>query len=125
MSSHSPISIIKNLVSKYRESEQRIKIIDLFLLFQLLTGLVQMAYVTLVGTFPFNSFLAGFLACVGSFVLTGVFLAPRCSNIWSASLRMQVNNINKGEFHVTSERAFADYAFCNVVLFLVVLSFMG
>lgn len=34
-----------------------------------LTGVIQFVYVVLVGTFPFNAFLAGFLSCVTSFVL--------------------------------------------------------
>lgn len=34
-----------------------------------LTGVFQFIYVLLVGTFPFNSFLAGFLSCVTSFIL--------------------------------------------------------
>ena len=33
------------------------------------TGVIQFIYCLLVGTFPFNSFLAGFLSCVTSFVL--------------------------------------------------------
>src|SRR5262245_45356855 len=36
-----------------------------------LTGIVQFAYVCLVGTFPFNSFLSGFIATVGFFILLG------------------------------------------------------
>lgn len=40
-----------------------------YLLAVFLTGVFQFAYVILVGTFPFNSFLAGFLSCVTSFVL--------------------------------------------------------
>lgn len=40
----------------------------------------QVAYCALVGTFPFNSFLAGFLSCVGVFALTGkwtfMYFAP-------------------------------------------------
>lgn len=40
-----------------------------YLLAVLLTGVFQFVYVLLVGTFPFNSFLAGFLSCVTSFVL--------------------------------------------------------
>lgn len=32
----------------------------------------QFAYCMLVGTFPFNSFLAGFMCALGVFVLTGV-----------------------------------------------------
>ena len=35
---------------------------------------LQFIYMLLVGTFPFNSFLAGFLCCCGFFVLTGSFI---------------------------------------------------
>lgn len=34
-------------------------------------AVVQFAYVLLVGTFPFNSFLSGFFCSIGFFVLTG------------------------------------------------------
>ena len=30
---------------------------------------LQFVYCCLVGTFPFNAFLSGFISCVGSFVL--------------------------------------------------------
>lgn len=42
---------------------------NVYLAVVFLTGVIQFAYVLLVGTFPFNSFLAGFLSCVTSFVL--------------------------------------------------------
>ena len=32
-------------------------------------GVIQFVYCCLVGTFPFNAFLSGFISCVGSFVL--------------------------------------------------------
>lgn len=32
---------------------------------------LQFVYAKLVGTFPFNSFLAGFFCCVGAFVVSG------------------------------------------------------
>ena len=35
----------------------------------------QLVYMSMVGTFPFNSFLSGFLACVGEFVLLGMIRA--------------------------------------------------
>ena len=63
---------IPQFFSNYRKSTaQRIKLIDLFLLYIVLTGVVQFIYCALVGTFPFNSFLSGFISCVGSFILTG------------------------------------------------------
>lgn len=51
---------------------QRLKIIDVYLVYVLLTGIVLFAYCALVTTFPFNSFLAGFISTVGSFVLAGM-----------------------------------------------------
>lgn len=42
---------------------------NIYLTAVFLTGVIQFIYVLLVGTFPFNSFLAGFLSCVTSFVL--------------------------------------------------------
>ena len=42
---------------------------NVYLAVVFLTGVIQFMYVLLVGTFPFNSFLAGFLSCVTSFVL--------------------------------------------------------
>lgn len=70
--SNSDIGAIANqLVKSYAETPGSLKILDLFLLATLVMGCVQFAYCMMVGTFPFNSFLAGFLACVGVFVLTG------------------------------------------------------
>lgn len=47
-----------------------------------------------------------------------------CDAIYAVSLRMQINPEN--EFKDRSEqRAFADYLFCNIILFLVVFNFMG
>lgn len=42
---------------------------NIYLLCIMITGVVQFIYMGLVGTFPFNAFLAGFLACIASFVL--------------------------------------------------------
>ena len=46
------------------------KILDVFLIYVLLTGVIQFVYCCIVGTFPFNSFLSGFGCTVGVFVLT-------------------------------------------------------
>ena len=50
----------------------QIKLIDSFLACVFVTGACQVAYCLLVGTFPFNSFLAGFISTLGVFVLTGL-----------------------------------------------------
>lgn len=105
-------SVLVSLWEEYkRRTPQKLKIIDIFLAYTMLTGIIQFVYVALVGTFPFNSFLSGFISTVGSFVLT-------------ASLRMQVNPANKFS-GISEERAFADYLLCNFILHLVVANFMG
>jgi oligosaccharyltransferase complex subunit epsilon len=83
----------------------RVKLMDAYMIFILLTGIAQFVYAMVVGTFPFNAFLAGFIASVGSFVFT-------------ASLRIQM----KGD---REESAFADFVVCHILLFLAVANFIG
>lgn len=68
-------SITTVLAKFYEEyaktTPSKLKLIDAYLLYIVLTGVVQFLYCCLVGTFPFNSFLSGFISCVGSFVLAG------------------------------------------------------
>ena len=91
----------------------KLKIIDAYLLYILLTGILQFVYCCLVGTFPFNSFLSGFISTVASFVL-------------GVCLRLQTNPQNKGDFiEISNERAFADFIFAHVILHLVVVNFVG
>nr|CAG4646732.1 EOG090X0KAT [Macrothrix elegans] len=109
---------ISNVLAKFLEdylktTPAKLKLIDAYLLYILLTGVVQFLYCCLVGTFPFNSFLSGFISCVGSFVL-------------AACLRLQVNPANKGQFEqISPERAFADFIFGHLVLHLTVMNFIG
>lgn len=102
----------------YRNKTNRqVKAIDAYLLFVLITGIIQFVYMLLVGSFPFNSFLAAFMSCVGVFVLT-------------VGLRMQVNPTTRNEARnswkaVTPARAYADWLFCNLILHTAVLNFLG
>ena len=65
-------TVIGKFYNEYMQStSKKIKLIDSYLFYIVLTGVVQFAYCCLVGTFPFNSFLSGFISCVGSFVLAG------------------------------------------------------
>ncbi|KAF0693293.1 Aste57867_15727 [Aphanomyces stellatus] len=109
-------TLLSELLSQYNKNTPRkIKLIDGFLAYVMATGVLQFLYCLLVGTFPFNSFLSGFIATVGVFVLT-------------VSLRMQIDPSNAAAFAAdprSPQRAFADYLFCNLVLFLVVMNFMG
>lgn len=66
------VSLLLKLYDDYQQSTpKRLKIVDAYLFYILLTGIVQFVYCCLVGTFPFNSFLSGFISTVGCFVLAG------------------------------------------------------
>ena len=67
---------LKSVLSKFFDEYQnntpkKLKLIDAYLVYILLTGIFQFAYCCLVGTFPFNSFLSGFISTVSCFVLGG------------------------------------------------------
>lgn len=87
---------IKNILVKFYDeytqtTPKKLKIVDAYLFYIMLTGIIQFVYCCLVGTFPFNSFLSGFISCVGSFVLGGndywllifyfIFLTARLENL--------------------------------------------
>jgi oligosaccharyltransferase complex subunit epsilon len=97
-----------------KQTPARLKLIDSYLVFIMLSGIIQFVYCVLVTNFPFNAFLAGyelnpylssatltsepcssFSSCVGQFVLT-------------ASLRSQVNPVNSEEFKEVSPERYAD-----------------
>jgi len=65
-------SLIEELWDSYDMNHSwYLKVIDAYLLYCGATGILLFLYCALVGTFPFNAFLGGFIACVGNFVLTG------------------------------------------------------
>ncbi|KAG5179985.1 putative dolichyl-diphosphooligosaccharide-protein glycosyltransferase subunit [Tribonema minus] len=99
----------------WQTTTQQLRVLDSFLAFTALTGVAQVVYCGLVGSFPFNSFLAGIMCSVGVFVLTvslRLHLAPSGDGV-AALRRDSVKN------------AFAEYVFCNMILFLAVMNFMG
>nr|CAG4649024.1 EOG090X0KAT [Polyphemus pediculus] len=105
--------VVKFYEDYAKTTSTKLKLIDAYLFYILLTGVIQFVYCCLVGTFPFNSFLSGFISCVGSFVL-------------AACLRLQVNPANKSQFEkISPERAFADFIFAHLVLHLTVMNFIG
>jgi len=66
------VGILGKLNEEYQTSTpKKVILIDAYLVYVLLTGIVQFGYCLLVGTFPFNSFLSGFISTVGCFVLAG------------------------------------------------------
>lgn len=65
-------NILVNFYDEYNHTTpKKLKIVDAYLFYIMLTGIIQFVYCCVVGTFPFNSFLSGFISCVGSFVLGG------------------------------------------------------
>jgi len=109
---------LTGVVTKFYEeynvnTPKKLKIIDAYLTYIFFTGVVQFVYCCLVGTFPFNAFLSGFISSVASFVL-------------GVCLRLQVNPANKSQFAgISPERAFADFIFAHVILHLIVMNFIG
>ncbi|GAA5835835.1 hypothetical protein JCM3766R1_005863 [Sporobolomyces carnicolor] len=97
----------------HEQTPSRLKLIDGFMLFLMLTGIAQFAYCVAVTNFPFNAFLGGFAATVGQFVLCG-------------ALRIQSNPLNKGTFPTISpERAFGDFLFGSLLLHFFVWNYLG
>ena len=101
---------LKEIFAKVKNdylSKQTMKtrIVDAFVVYCALTALAQLCYCILVGTYPFNSFLSGFICHVALFSL-GISLR------FNASSKVQ-------------EGSLADFVFCGLVLFFVVFSFMG
>ncbi|CBQ69525.1 related to apoptotic cell death regulator DAD1 [Sporisorium reilianum SRZ2] len=110
-STQSPLSTLYN--SYVDNTPKRLKVIDAFLVFLMLSGIIQFVYCALITNFPFNSFIAGFASTVGQFVL-------------AASLRIQANPENGKTFpKVSPERAFGDFLFGSVILHFFVFNFLG
>ncbi|KAH8676622.1 DAD/Ost2, partial [Tricladium varicosporioides] len=104
------LGIWQNYLDK---TPQRTKLIDVFMSFLVVVGVLQFVYCVIAGNYPFNAFLSGFSATVGQFVLT-------------ASLRIQTNVDNKAEFEsVSQERAFADYVFGSLILHFFCVNFIN
>lgn len=73
---HSFSEIIGGLVKDYfKNTPKRLQLIDSYLIAIMFVGIIQFIYCAIVGTFPFNAFLSGFFSCVGSFVLTGIYIS--------------------------------------------------
>lgn len=109
--SNSVISVISRFLEEYTSTTpNKLKLVDAYLLYILLTGALQFLYCLLVGTFPFNSFLSGFISCVGSFILAGTLFSPpvRCRFALSwefLSLGVSVSRWTSGPFVNVSVRA--------------------
>jgi oligosaccharyltransferase complex subunit epsilon len=104
------LTAIQSLWKAYlSETPDRLKFIDAFLLFIMVSGVIQFLYCILVTNFPFNAFLAGYVVDFRLGNRTEILLYRFGSTIGqfvlTASLRSQVNPENKKEFKdVSPER---------------------
>ena len=101
-------SSVSAVVTKFyddylKTTPTKLKLIDAYLLYVLMTGIVQFVYCCLVGTFPFNSFLSGFISCVGSFVLGGKCSACPKLHVRSYALRYLHDPLHGAANHVFSK----------------------
>ncbi|KAM3183087.1 Dolichyl-diphosphooligosaccharide-protein glycosyltransferase subunit dad1 [Hymenolepis weldensis] len=108
------LSVFSDIYQEYRQTTPlKLKLIDVYLVYVFFTGVIQFVYCCLVGTFPFNAFLAGFISSVTSFIL-------------AVCLRMHSNPQNKDVFpDYMPEWAFGNFIFAHVVLHLAVFNLMG
>ena len=51
----------------------RYKILDAYMSFVVMMGVIQFVYCFIIGKEPWATFLAGFISCVGTFVLVGKY----------------------------------------------------
>ena len=104
--------LIDIFYKNYKNSNpQKIRLIDMFIVFNFLVFCIQMVYVILNGLDPMNSFLSGVLACLGTITLL-------------VCLRLHVNPKTK---LVTDspEKVYAEYFIASLILYFVCINFMG
>ncbi|KAJ0112746.1 hypothetical protein Patl1_03583 [Pistacia atlantica] len=104
-------ALFHSLRSAYAATPTTLKIIDLYVGFAICTALIQVVYMAVVGSFPFNSFLSGILSCVGTAVLAGN-LSPypseqRKQGIQGFSTRASIRRLCSLQFGA----AFGDHEF--------------
>ncbi|CCE92946.1 dolichyl-diphosphooligosaccharide-protein glycotransferase TDEL_0F01350 [Torulaspora delbrueckii] len=92
------------------KKDNRLKLIDIFCVFLVAIALVQTVFMAMIrDTFPFNAFLAGFIVCVGQFVLL-------------ISLRLQIVDSFPG---ISKNRAFGEFVLASLVLHFISLHFIN
>ncbi|CEQ39562.1 SPOSA6832_01085, partial [Sporobolomyces salmonicolor] len=119
-----------------QQTPSRLKLIDGFMLFLMLTGVAQFLYCLLITNYPFNAFLGGFAPISPSLLSRSVrltqverdnsFAATVGQFVLAGALRIQVNPVNKDTFPTVSpERAFGDFIFASVLLHFFSINYLG
>ena len=107
----SDMNNLLTLYCRYAEKvDRKVLLCDAMMLYALTSALIVCLYLLLVGSYPFNSFLASVFCCLGVFTFT-------------ASLRL--HSTSDDFKHISKERAYADFALCCLVSFFIVFSFIG
>lgn len=126
------ISAINLTYKDYTNSlTPRLKLIDLFLVFLVLLGILQFVYVILIGNFPFNAFLGGFISCVGQFVLVVSLRLQYNSSESTKQDQLSEKEDDTAESqvkvfdHINPERAFGDFIFASLILHFLVYHFIN
>ncbi|KAJ1849766.1 oligosaccharyltransferase complex subunit epsilon [Coemansia sp. RSA 2611] len=107
-----PASVAAILADYTGRTPLRLRAIDAYMAFCAGVAVVQLAYCAVVGTFPYNAFLAGFGSAAACFV-------------FAAALRMRTDPRNAQQFGGRGEGAFAEFVVCHVALHFVVANFLG
>lgn len=151
-SSASAVNAFNTLWKAYHQNtSDRLKFIDSFLVFLMLSGVVQFVYCILVSNFPYNAFLAGYVLEMPllSYMLLLTLDCPVDSQVPLDSSSWQRHCVRKStpiikmnsktyrrkgvyifcEYnHISltySIRAFADFALGSIVLHFFVYNFLG
>ncbi|KAH7514895.1 hypothetical protein FEM48_Zijuj11G0138800 [Ziziphus jujuba var. spinosa] len=98
-------ALFQSLRSAYAATPTNLKIIDLYVVFAVLTAAIQIVYMAIVGSFPFNSFLSGVLSCIGTAVLAGFTTGESFCGFCSLQLGApfgynEFPRLNKASFNV-------------------------
>ncbi|KAH8428081.1 putative oligosaccharyl transferase subunit Dad1 [Aspergillus affinis] len=130
-SNSSVIDIAHHVWQQYvATTPQRTLLLDAFMAFLVLIGVIQFVYCVLAGNYPFNAFLSGFCAAVGQFVLTASLRMQTSSEDTSKSATAfkgkNVKNVaGVAEGGISHERAFADYIFGSLILHFFCINFIN
>lgn len=104
--------LTKSFLSNYKEANsEKIRLIDVFIVFNAIILLLQLCYMLTNGLDPMNSFLSGIVCCLGSITLL-------------VCLRLHVNPKSKLQGN-SNEKVFAEFFITSLILYFVCVNFMG
>lgn len=95
---------------KQVSNNPKLRLIDIFCAILVAIGVLQVFFVCLIqDNYPFNAFLAGFIICVGQFILL-------------MCLRLQLTNTFEG---IPKNRAFGEFILASLILHFTCLHFIN